>query len=650
MRYLIILFLIACGAAANLSADEIPSSIIERDGMTHLMKLMNLKLSDLTFRNDYSEIDSFRLAIIYDLTENPYGMAEFAESLASDCRTDNPAIIIESAFQNLQRKIQPERRYAVMGPDSGNPLGNFATFYNSMVFNRLLSLVNDYLYYNIPASFDSAMALIGKDQQSFLIHEFRETVLEDTADENKSAEVLDSLQKIEEKYIERFKTFGDKIRKDFFLDAGVRTSVMIFREVERIQAEIEAGSFVVKQALADTVVRPKPSGLTNYLGARKEWAIGGSGNDSYRGDYHFIIDFGGNDYYELEYNPEQPHSTIIIDLSGNDNYVSKSDYTLGSGFMSVGLLYDMGGDDIYNGGNFSNGSGFFGFGMLYDRSGSDKYYGDTHTEGAATCGIGMILDHGGSDLYSAAIGAQGYGSADGFGLIADNSGNDNYLTGGKYKAIIHYDDHYLSISQGYGGGLMPFISGGIGGIIDLDGNDNYISDMIAQGCGWWYGFGFIYDSGGNDQYLAYQYAQGNAEHMGLGILIDENGQDFYRGKGLMQGVGHDYSCGILIDRNGSDIYQADDLSQGAGSANGFGILMDDRGDDAYYVKKTINTQGYGNPRRDFGSIGLFLDLGGDDIYDGNGSNNYYWKTDSKWGGGFDLEFIIQDDTISQGTE
>ncbi|MCK4372041.1 MAG: hypothetical protein KAW61_02790, partial [candidate division Zixibacteria bacterium] len=50
-----------------------------------------------------------------------------------------------------------------------------------------------------------------------------------------------------------------------------------------------------------------------------------------------------------------------------------------------------------------------------------------------------------------------------------------------------------------------------------------------------------------------------------------------------------------------------------------------------------NTQGYGNPRRDFGSIGLFIDLGGDDQYLGNGRNDYYWRTDSKWGGGMDIE-------------
>jgi hypothetical protein len=154
----------------------------------------------------------------------------------------------------------------------------------------------------------------------------------------------------------------------------------------------------------------------------------------------------------------------------------------------------------------------------------------------------------------------------------------------------------------------------------------------------------IYDSTGNDNYQSFQYAQGAATHMTLGILIDEWGQDVYQGKGLMHGVGHDYSCAIILDRHGDDIYTAYDLSQGAGSANGAGILIDNEGDDRYFVKSVSNTQGYGNPRRDFGSIGLFLDLGGEDDYSGNGQDNHYWRSDSKWGGGMDVELFLPDTT------
>ncbi len=651
MKYLWILitFIFIATLTINVLAQSDSDSDYEKEGMAHLMRLLNLQPADLTFREDYAEIDSLRLAVISDLTVNPFRIVEFTEQMAENCRGQNPEKVINAAFDNLRRTIQSKRDRAIQ-QDGGGHLDNFTTFYNSMNFNRLLSMINDALYYYLPAAVDSSMALLSKDERDFLVSEFKEIIFEDTTDESRTAEVIDSIQKAEEGYIEHFKQFAFKIRKDFLLDAGRETSEMVYREIKQLLADIESGEFNVKQVLSDTITRPQRTGLAKYLGLRKGWAIGGPGNDRYRGDYHFIIDFGGDDFYQLEYDPEKPHSTIIVDLSGDDVYVSETDFTIGSGCFSAGLLYDMAGNDTYNGKNFACGSGYFGFGLLYDEAGTDRYNGDTFTQGAATCGIGMIYDRGGNDVYSAAVNAQGFALMEGFGLIVDQAGNDNYIVGGKYKAIIHYDDHYLSIGQGYGGGLMQFVSGGIGGIVDLDGNDNYYSDMVAQGCGWWYALGFIYDYKGNDQYLSYQYAQGSAEHMGLGIIIDEYGKDFYRGKGLMQGVGHDYSCGILLDRHGDDIYQADGLSQGAGSANGFGILIDSYGNDIYYVRDTVNTQGYGNPRRDFGSIGLFLDLSGTDIYDGNGSDNSYWTTDSKWGGGFDWEFIFEPDSGRIETE
>ena len=90
-------------------------------------------------------------------------------------------------------------------------------------------------------------------------------------------------------------------------------------------------------------------------------------------------------------------------------------------------------------------------------------------------------------------------------------------------------------------------------------------------------------------------------------------------------------------------------TQAAGSANGVGVLIDNEGDDHYFVKTKTNTHGYGNPRRSFGSIGLFIDLGGTDQYTGYGEDNFYWKTPSKWGGGMDIE-LYPPDTTATGEE
>lgn len=635
-------FCLAIFAFSRCPAQTVPDSTYEKEGLEKLAALMNLNLSDFAFRDDYTDKDSFRLAAIADLMRNPYGMIEFTEKLKDYCIPTEPDMVLRFAFDNLAKEgLSQDRRLVNLAVDELN-YGGINLYYHSIDFNRLLMKARKYLHDVFPRSSDSTFSLLTIEEKDFLLTEFKEILLEDTADENKSVEVLDSIQKAEEEYVRQFVEFGAKIRKDFILSAGVEAAADLFSEINHLAAQIESGELSANNILSDTEAIPERTGIAEYLGRDRGWKIGGIGNDYYKGDYHFIIDFGGDDIYELSYNPKKPHSTIIIDLSGDDIYNAKTDFAIGSGCMSIGLLYDLAGDDIYSGGDFSCGSGYFGFGLLYDGGGNDRYYGDTHTQGAATFGIGCIIDAGGADLYSAALYAQGFGMTEGFGLIADYTGNDNYFAGAKYKDILRYDDHYLSLSQGFAYGLIPYMSGGIGAIVDYKGNDNYVSDIFGQGASYWWSLGLIYDSCGNDQYISYQYAQGSGTHMSLGILLDEDGDDFYRGKGLMQGCGHDYSCGLILDRNGNDIYQADDLSQAAGSANGFGILIDDRGDDAYYVLKRHNTQGYGNPRRDFGSIGLFIDLSGEDRYDGNGADNSYWKTDSKWGGGMDIELIKPD--------
>ena len=302
---------------------------------------------------------------------------------------------------------------------------------------------------------------------------------------------------------------------------------------------------------------------------------------------------------------------IIIDLSGDDAYRTESDFGLASGCFSVGLLLDFGGDDRYDAQSFALGSGFFGLGILYDAEGVDRYDGDTHVQGAASYGLGLLIDEGGRDIYNGALYAQGFGFVRGFGLIYDSDGSDSYYAGGKYKDILRYEDHYLSLSQGFGYGLRPWMSGGIGGIIDLKGNDAYYSDIFAQAASYWWSLGLIYDSSGNDNYQSFQYAQGAATHMTLGILIDDYGSDVYSGKGLMHGCGHDYAFGLLRDAEGNDRYACDDLSQGAGSANGIGFLLDATGQDGY-LGKGRTAPAYGNPRRHFGSVGLLADGAGDD--------------------------------------
>ncbi|HLT24662.1 MAG TPA: hypothetical protein VK004_06015, partial [Ignavibacteria bacterium] len=108
----------------------------------------------------------------------------------------------------------------------------------------------------------------------------------------------------------------------------------------------------------------------------------------------------------------------------------------------------------------------------------------------------------------------------------------------------------------------------------------------------------------------------------------------------------DYGVGILDDVKGNDNYSAYSLSQGAGNANGIGILLDRSGRDGYLNKEPFNTRGYGNPRREYGSIGLFADGSGTDYYSVGGMDSTV-QNKSYWGTG--LDFYLTDEIGSQTT-
>jgi hypothetical protein len=349
--------------------------------------------------------------------------------------------------------------------------------------------------------------------------------------------------------------------------------------------------------------------------------VGGNDTNVYCGDFAVIIDLGGDDTYRDT--GAGGYIRLIVDESGDDSYLG-GDYTLACGRFGVSVLIDKEGDDTYQARNFSIGVGVFGVGILIDRTGDDSYYGDTFTQGAGGFGIGILRDEGGNDVYEGSLHAQGFAATYGVGILGDASGNDIYLIREKYLDEIRYLDHYLSMSQGFTIGFRPDLSAGIGLLFDRSGNDYYLGDIFAQGSGYWYGIGAIVESSGNDNYVAYQYAQASGVHVALGLLIDENGNDNYVAKGVSQGCGHDLSLGLLYDRQGDDTYAAFDLSQGAGNANGIGMLIDESGDDSYVVKRLQNTQGYGNFRREYGSIGVLLDLVGDDSYT-SGDDTMFWQ-------------------------
>ena len=373
-------------------------------------------------------------------------------------------------------------------------------------------------------------------------------------------------------------------------------------------------------------------------------AIGGKGKNYYKGKFNYIIDYGGDDVYDLENDDIFGANTcIIVDFSGNDTYNGNTNYSLASGIFSFSYILDKEGDDVYKGKSVSLGAGVCGLGIIEDENGNDIYYANSFSTGAGAFGVGFILDKQGNDIYSANTYSQGFGLIKGAGAIIDNSGNDSYLINSLSLDMGRYEDHFVSMCQGYGLGLRPYYAGGVGLIIEGGGNDIYATDIFGQGGAYWYGLGAIVDKSGHDKYNSYQYAQGSGIHLAVGLLKDYDGWDFYTSNGVSQGCGHDYGVGILDDVKGNDNYSAYSLSQGAGNANGIGILLDRSGRDGYLNKEPGNTRGYGNPRREYGSIGLFVDGAGDDFYSVSGLDSTV-NSKSYWGTG--LDFYFTDEAVT----
>ncbi len=357
----------------------------------------------------------------------------------------------------------------------------------------------------------------------------------------------------------------------------------------------------------------KATALGNFV-------VGAAGRNRYEGDFAFILELGGDDEYRLRACRPQGESNFaadpggwrfIHDLGGDDRYTGLEDAAVAGAFLGASGLIDESGDDIYEGKSFDLGGGWCGLGLLIDRAGNDIYTSDRVTQGAGGCGAGILRDEGGEDVYRAHLYAQGFGFVGGIGHLYDLSGPDSYLAVPHYLDMLRYEDHSVTLSQGFGFGRRPKWSGGLGILSDHDGNDNYVADIYGQGTSYWYAAGLLVDRAGNDHYGLWQYGQGAGVHLALAALVDESGNDSYACHGVGQGCGHDLAIGVLYDAAGNDRYSCDDMAQGAGNANGIGVLLDAAGSDGY-LGKNANASGYGDRRRHFGSLGLCVDASGDD--------------------------------------
>jgi hypothetical protein len=636
--------------ASNLhSAEPLDSMQAQKPSfdrmLTDALKCIKMTPGDLKLRDDYVDADSFRLELIDRLMREPIQTMDFNSRFLSDWigadpvdRRFSPPSLFAS-YLKFRGKPAPsfEKRSVSAGPDFES---SQLLLEHGKSLRELPQPLKDglaCLVIGLQAANDKtreAFARLTDEETNFLRGNFPDILLEDVEDEFKTPEELDELANHEESLAKEMLPLLAKIDVNKIVQAGDGLCFAAGVCVSTLRNYSKAAPSI-KPLMKDQGDR-KNDLILRLQTSSGEIIVGGFGSSRYTGSPAVIIDLGGDDQYDISRDSTSGFtSSVIIDFGGDDIYQSKDDCTFGSGFFGVGVLADLSGDDTYLTRNFSLGSGLFGLGLLLDEKGDDKYFGDTFGQGAGSFGMGFLADMEGNDQYSGALFVQGFGFVAGLGALIDSSGNDNYFAGGRYKDILRYEDHYISLSQGFAYGLRPMMSGGIGMLFDLAGNDLYTSDIFGQGSSYWFSLGTLMDSEGNDNYVSFQYAQGAATHLTLGILEDSAGDDVYISHGVSQGCGHDLAFGILWDKEGNDKYVAESLSQGAGSANGFGILADEAGNDGYFVDVKSNTQGYGNPRRDYGSVGMLLDFSGKDSYRGNGADSSWWTTPSRWGVGVD---------------
>jgi hypothetical protein len=377
---------------------------------------------------------------------------------------------------------------------------------------------------------------------------------------------------------------------------------------------------------------------------------GGGSDRHYAQDCVLLIDLGGDDTYfgsAAASNPGLPVS-VVIDLGGDDVYENRHAGipSQGAGVLGYGMLFDLEGNDVYESRTFSQGCGRFGVGLLVDNAGRDVYKSEGFSQGAGMYGVGILYDAAGDDRYNTVYYAQGYGFARGLGLLADMAGDDAYVADD--ETLTHVGDetplHNESDAQGFGAGRRGDhtdghnMSGGIGILNDLAGNDSYNAGVFGQGCGYWYGYGILNDHAGDDNYKGVFFNLGAAAHFSIGALFDDAGNDrtdLVMTLGL--GTAHDCSAAFYMDLDGDDSYmmsKADERSGSLGSAlnSSFALFLNIRGNDSY--APVGNSLGWASSRRggDWAiyapTTGIFIDIGGNDTYTyRRGQNDTRWTND-----------------------
>lgn len=354
-----------------------------------------------------------------------------------------------------------------------------------------------------------------------------------------------------------------------------------------------------------------------------------------------IVDLGGDDtYLEGAVNLKRP-VLGILDLHGDDVYRGSLPGIQGSCILGVSMLVDVEGNDKYIAKHHAQASAMGGACALIDYDGDDSYDGVRRVQGTAVCGVGILVDRRGNDRYHAAMWSQGMGQPLGCGVLEDCTGDDFYYSGGMYYDSYPDTPGYEGWGQGLGTGIRGVAAGGIGMLLEGEGDDRYEYDYIAHGGGYWMGLGFLRDFAGNDVHQGsttvmwdgsprreskfQRFSCGFGCHYAAGFFFEDAGNDTYWASIMSEGFAWDCGAAFFYDYGGDDVITgAGSGNQGQGAQASLGVLVSFSGNDTYKG----SSQGYASGNITYhdlpncgGNFSFLLDYGGTDVYGCRAKNN-----------------------------
>ncbi|MFZ1683359.1 MAG: hypothetical protein WAU88_04420, partial [Candidatus Zixiibacteriota bacterium] len=291
--------------APKVNGQQADSLSPEMWGIKNLTEYLNLRSEDITYRSDYTEPDSFRLKIVADLMKNPIGMEDYAARLRKAYVKRQPEVLAASLFGELKGEYQI-RRSLPYQPTADELQKKYTLFYSHLRINEVLTRADAYVNVIIPRSTDKAMAFLTAKQQRFLRNEFKEFLEVDSLEETRTVEQLDSSERRQEQLSDSFVTFGYKFDKDPIMAASIDCLRELMPEIQHIRRYLDSTGGNADKLMGTPAYVPPNVSMESYLGRQKGWKIGGTGNDTYSGDYSFILDLGGDDTYDLSYDPAHP--------------------------------------------------------------------------------------------------------------------------------------------------------------------------------------------------------------------------------------------------------------------------------------------------------------------------------------------------------